>query len=89
MVRYIGHPDVPRNNQLLDEWAERIVAWVAEGSQVFFFMHCPVEARSPELCRALQQRLNGQSGIPPLPWDTGDSGDDAGSTGELTQATLF
>ena len=84
LVRYIGHPDVPRNADLLDEWAERVAQWIAEGTQVFFFMHCPVEARSPDLCRELQRRLDGRPGIPALPWnELGDEG--AG----MTQTTLF
>lgn len=70
LVRYIGHPDVARNDPLLDEWAARVRAWVAEGTTVFFFMHCPVERESPLLCRALQCRLDGTPGMPPLPWDS-------------------
>jgi uncharacterized protein YecE (DUF72 family) len=84
LVRYIGHPDVARNSALLDEWAERIVAWLAEGTQVFFFMHCPVEARSPELCRELQKRLDGKPGVPPLPWNNLDTGSET-----MEQASLF
>jgi uncharacterized protein YecE (DUF72 family) len=84
LVRYIGHPDVARNAALLDEWAGRVAQWVVEGTEVFFFMHCPTEARSPALCRELQRRLDGRPGIPPLPWDAL-----AGDAGELTQATLF
>jgi uncharacterized protein YecE (DUF72 family) len=72
LVRYIGHPDVARNAALLDEWAERVVAWVADGTEVYFFMHCPVERVSPSLCRELQRRLAGRPGIPPLPWDSAD-----------------
>lgn len=81
LIRYIGHPDVARNNPLLDEWATRLRTWITEGTTVFFFMHCPVERESPLLCRALQRRLAGLPGVPPLPWD-GDAGD-----GE--QLTLF
>lgn len=81
LVRYIGHPDVARNDPLLDEWATRVRAWIAEGTTVFFFMHCPVERESPLLCRALQRRLDGTPGVPPLPWDSAiDKGD---------QLTLF
>jgi uncharacterized protein YecE (DUF72 family) len=82
MVRYIGHPDIERNGPLLDEWADRIVDWIAEGTTVYFFLHCPVEARSPSICRELQRRLNGRPGIPELPWDTLEGG-------QLEQATLF
>jgi uncharacterized protein YecE (DUF72 family) len=37
LIRYIGHPDVARNDPLLDEWAARLRAWIAEGTTVFFF----------------------------------------------------
>lgn len=73
LLRYIGHPDPDRNAALLDEWAARIAAWLAEGTQVYCFMHCPDERRSPELCRALQRRLEQRAAVPPLPWDTLDS----------------
>lgn len=75
LVRYIGHPDIERNAPLLDEWANRVAGWLNEGVQVYVFMHCPVEERSPALCRALQQRLAGLAAVPPLPWDALDSGD--------------
>jgi hypothetical protein len=32
-------------------------------------MHCPDEARSPALCRAIQRRLDALGAAPPLPWD--------------------
>lgn len=83
LVRYIGHPDLPVNAALIDEWAERIVEWTAEGTQVYFFMHCPQEQFSPQLCRMLQERLNGKPGIPALPWDQLDQPTD------MEQATMF
>lgn len=88
LIRYIGHPDVQRNAELLDEWAARVVEWVAEGTQVYFFMHCPTEARSPELCRELQRRLDGQPGIPALPWNTPMDDEPLADDG-LEQTTLF
>ncbi|GAB4126414.1 MAG: DUF72 domain-containing protein [Roseiflexaceae bacterium] len=82
LVRYIGHPDIPRNADLLDEWADRVEQWLHDPAPVYFFMHCPVEGYSPQLCRELQRRLDGRPGIPRLPWDDLDQG-------SLTQATLF
>ncbi len=70
MLRYIGHPDPERNQPWIDEWAPRIAAWLAEGTAVFCFMHCPDEARSPALCRAIQGRLRALGAAPPLPWDS-------------------
>lgn len=81
LVRYIGHPDPALNKPLLDEWAERIAQWLADGTQVYFFMHCPDERRSPALCRAFQRRLERLADVPPLPWDRLDRG--------MEQARLF
>ncbi|NJO07419.1 MAG: DUF72 domain-containing protein, partial [Chloroflexaceae bacterium] len=69
LVRYIAHPDLPLNDPLLDEWAERLALWLRDGVQVYWFMHCPDESRSPELCRALYRRLARLIDLPPLPWD--------------------
>lgn len=69
LVRYIGHPDLPLNAPLLDEWAARVAAWLGQNVEVFFFMHCPLEQRSPALCRDFQRRLEAQADVPPLPWN--------------------
>jgi uncharacterized protein YecE (DUF72 family) len=80
-VRYIGHPDLELNAPLLDEWATRIAHWLSEGTQVYFFCHCPDERRSPALCREFQRRLERLANVPPLPWDALDAG--------MQQQTLF
>lgn len=69
MLRYIGHPDPARNAGWLDEWAARLVQWLQQGTDVYAFMHCPDESRSPALCRALYHRMAQQISLPPLPWD--------------------
>lgn len=81
LIRYIGHPDPELNAPLLDEWAARVADWLTEGTEVYFFCHCPDERRSPALCRDFQHRLQRVADIPPLPWDEFDQG--------LQQATLF
>jgi uncharacterized protein YecE (DUF72 family) len=81
LVRYIGHPNPELNDTLLDEWAARVAAWLAEGTQVYFFCHCPDERRSPALCRAFQERLARLADVPPLPWDSFERG--------MEQATMF
>jgi uncharacterized protein YecE (DUF72 family) len=84
MVRYIGHPEPARNEAYLDEWAARLAAWLAEGTTVYCFMHCPDEARSPALCRAIQRRLEALGAAPPLPWP-----DDEPPPGPPEQLSLF
>jgi uncharacterized protein YecE (DUF72 family) len=81
LIRYIGHPDPALNEPLLDEWAVRVASWLAEGTTVYFFCHCPDERRSPALCRAFQRRLEAIADVPQLPWDALDAG--------MQQATMF
>jgi uncharacterized protein YecE (DUF72 family) len=81
LIRYIGHPDPELNDALLEEWAARVAAWLADGTQVYFFCHCPDEHRSPALCRAFHKRLARLADVPPLPWDAFDQG--------MEQQTLF
>lgn len=69
LIRYISHPDVELNGPLLEEWAKRIAGWLADGVQVYAFMHCPVEERSPAMCVQLQRRLAALAPIPLLPWE--------------------
>ncbi|MEM7305280.1 MAG: DUF72 domain-containing protein [Planctomycetota bacterium] len=70
-VRFVGHPETERNAPYLDEWAERIGAWLADGTDVYFFAHCPIEDFSPEIARGLHTRLV-EAGAPvdALPWDS-------------------
>lgn len=82
LIRFIGHPDHDLNAPFLDEWAERVAAWLEQGIQVYFFCHCPDERRSPGLCREFQTRLEKLADVPPLPWNTLEGG-------RLEQATLF
>ena len=81
LIRYIGHPDPALNAPLLDAWAARVASWLADGTTVYFFCHCPDERRSPALCRAFQRRLERIADVPPLPWDALDTG--------MQQATMF
>jgi uncharacterized protein YecE (DUF72 family) len=70
LIRYISHPDWERNQVYLQEWADRIATWLAQGKQVYFFVHCPIEEHSPENARQFQALLEKQGiQIPPLPWN--------------------
>jgi uncharacterized protein YecE (DUF72 family) len=81
LIRYIGHPVPELNGPLLDEWAVRVAQWLGEGTDIYFFCHCPDERRSPALCRAFQRRLERVADVPPLPWNMLDQG--------MQQGTLF
>jgi uncharacterized protein YecE (DUF72 family) len=81
LIRYIGHPTPELNGPLLDEWARRVAKWLADGTEVYFFCHCPDERRSPALCREFQRRIERVADVPRLPWDEQDGG--------MQQTTLF
>ncbi|NEQ27974.1 MAG: DUF72 domain-containing protein, partial [Microcoleus sp. SIO2G3] len=69
LIRYVSHPNRPKNQAFLEEWATHLQSWLPE-TDVYFCVHCPVEARSPANARFVQQVLE-QRGveIPKLPWD--------------------
>jgi len=57
LVRFISHPDPTVNEPFLTEWVDRVAAWLVAGIRVYFFVHCPQEARSPYTARDFYQRL--------------------------------
>lgn len=69
LVRYISHPDLSRNLPHLETWASQVMQWLQQNQQVYFFVHCPVEQRSPGVARQFQQLLEQQGTVPPLPWN--------------------
>lgn len=70
LIRYISHPDLSFNQPYLLEWVASVEQWLRQGKQVYFFVHCPIEERSPATARYVQHLLEQQSvPVPPLPWD--------------------
>ncbi|NEZ59979.1 DUF72 domain-containing protein [Adonisia turfae] len=69
LVRYISHPDLDRNRDFLKGWVQQVGDWLAQGISVYFFVHCPHEAKSPAIARYFQEQLE-KAGVdvPPLPW---------------------
>ncbi len=70
LIRYISHPDRDFNRDYMQAWATQIDTWLRQGTRVYLFIHCPVEARSPANARLFQSLLE-KSGVPvpPLPWN--------------------
>jgi uncharacterized protein YecE (DUF72 family) len=77
VVRYISSPVLPENDPYLDEWADHTATWLAEGRDVYFFAHCPVEEISPSIARDLYHRVAARADLPPLPWDAIDPAPEA------------
>jgi uncharacterized protein YecE (DUF72 family) len=71
LVRYISHPQLELNQSFLEEWVVQVNAWLKQGKQIYFFVHCPVEVHSPTNARHFQKLLEEQSvEVPSLPWNS-------------------
>jgi uncharacterized protein YecE (DUF72 family) len=79
LIRFISHPNLSVNQPFMEEWVRQIQQLLQMGVRIYFFVHCPIEARclatsrfasTPSTARHFQQLLE-QSGIPvpPLPWN--------------------
>jgi uncharacterized protein YecE (DUF72 family) len=70
IIRFISHPQPELNQSFLEEWVIHVDRWLSQGITVYFFVHCPTEARSPGTARYFQQLLE-QRGVkvPLLPWN--------------------
>jgi uncharacterized protein YecE (DUF72 family) len=68
LIRYVSHPVRAANQVWLESWTSQIQAWLERDTQVYMFVHCPIEARSPINARYLHQIFT-QAGIElaPLP----------------------
>ncbi|MBD2022657.1 DUF72 domain-containing protein, partial [Leptolyngbya sp. FACHB-36] len=70
LIRFISHPTLDLNLPFLREWVLRADDWLQQGTQLYFFVHCPQEERSPANARRFYHLLSEHgTPIPPLPWD--------------------
>lgn len=70
LIRFISHPDLALNQSYLEEWVALVDQWLQQGTRLYFFVHCPVEERSPANARHFQHLLERHNvPVPPLPWD--------------------
>ncbi len=71
IVRFVSHPELDLNIRFWQEWVAYLQEWLAEGTQIYFFMHCPIEERSPYNVRYFQGMLEKANvSVPALPWDS-------------------
>lgn len=70
IVRYISHPQLGVNQPYFNEWVPRLKQWLHQGQDIYFFAHCPQEAKSPAIAREVYHQLQ-QAGapLPAMPWD--------------------
>ena len=57
IVRYIGHPDLPRNHVWLDQWALKLVEWLREGRSPLVFVHSSDNVAAPTLASWLELKI--------------------------------
>ena len=70
IVRFVSHPDRDLNMRFWQEWLIYVQDWLANGTQIYFFMHCPVEERSPHNVKYFQEMLEKANiSVPSLPWN--------------------
>jgi uncharacterized protein YecE (DUF72 family) len=70
LVRFISHPNLAVNQPFMEEWVRQIQQWLEIGTRIYFFVHCPLEERSPNTARHFQQLLEQNNiSVPPLPWN--------------------
>lgn len=69
VIRFISHPSRSINQPYFADWVKLLDAWLRSGTQVYFFVHCPIEEHSPTNAREFQHLLQQQASIPALPWD--------------------
>lgn len=69
LIRFISHPEWQLNQEFITEWVEFSDRYLHQGTQIYFFVHCPIEERSPHNARAFQELLTQKNvPVPPLPW---------------------
>lgn len=70
LIRYISHPNWDMNLPFLQDWIRVVPQALAAGKQVYFFVHCPVEERSPGHARSIQHLFEQHNmALSPLPWN--------------------
>jgi uncharacterized protein YecE (DUF72 family) len=62
LIRYVSHPIRSANQKWLEGWTSQLQTWMQQDTQVYLFVHCPIEARSPINARYLHEIFT-RSGI--------------------------
>lgn len=73
IVRYVAHPEVERNAAWLEDWAEVVAAWIAEGRRPYAFIHAPDEKDAPAIARAFHAAVAERADVGAMPPWPGES----------------
>lgn len=66
-VRFVGQPAVADNAGPLQAWAQAAAGWLADGEDVFFFLHNPDDTHAPAMARLFHAQVSALAPVPPLP----------------------
>jgi uncharacterized protein YecE (DUF72 family) len=73
IIRYVSHPIRSANQAWLEGWTSQIKHWLERDIQIYMFVHCPIEARSPINARYLHEIFTAAgialAPLPPQPID--------------------
>jgi len=69
-VRFVGDPEIEKNDGALREWAHLVARLLGEGRTVYFFVHHPNDDFAPQLARRFQTILHELAPAvpPPAAW---------------------
>jgi uncharacterized protein YecE (DUF72 family) len=75
MLRYVGHPEIDRDQAAIAAWADHVTRWISEGRTPYVFMHqAPDDVLAPQLCRLFHEELRTRlPHLEPLPEFPGES----------------
>ncbi|GGN33355.1 MULTISPECIES: DUF72 domain-containing protein [Marinomonas] len=57
VVRFIGHPELPRNDVWLDQWAAKLSQWLSAGLVPSVFVHSSDNIAAPTLAARLDEKI--------------------------------
>lgn len=62
-IRFIGRPELEANDPFLEQWVEKVAAWIEEGRTPYVFLHTPDNHLAPHLAQRFHTQLMAR-----LPW---------------------
>ncbi len=63
-IRFVGYDKHPSDFVRIDAWVDRIDQWIQKGiEEIYFFMHQPDEAHTPEMAAYVVKELNRKCGL--------------------------
>lgn len=64
VIRFVGNSLHPSDYQRIDDWVQRLVAWIDLGLEnIYFWVHQPHNDLAPELCDYFIKQFNEQSNL--------------------------